>query len=86
MTEVGGDEPTAPGGAAEGAGSPQRLVALSDGVYPIAMTLLVLDITIPPALDEAGFETALGGVRPSLGAYALSAAGPAGFGVTGARS
>ncbi|MEU1472466.1 TMEM175 family protein [Streptomyces sp. NPDC005761] len=79
MAKVSGDVPAEPGGAAEGAGSPERLVALSDGVYAIAMTLLVLDITIPPALDEAGFEAALAGVWPSLGAYALSFAVLAGF-------
>ncbi|MET7643681.1 TMEM175 family protein [Streptomyces sp. NPDC005426] len=43
------------------------------------MTLLVLDITVPPALDEAGFDAALAGVWPSLGAYALSFAVLAGF-------
>ncbi|MFI6949652.1 TMEM175 family protein [Streptomyces sp. NPDC050422] len=79
MARVSGDVPTEPDGAAEGARSPERLVALSDGVYAIAMTLLVLDITIPPALDRAGFEAALAGVWPSLGAYALSFAVLAGF-------
>ncbi|MCY0937462.1 TMEM175 family protein [Streptomyces sp. H34-S4] len=34
---------------------------------------------LPPALDDAGFEAALRGVWPSLGAYALSFAVLAGF-------
>ncbi|MEU7136473.1 TMEM175 family protein [Streptomyces sp. NPDC046261] len=57
---------------APGAESSERLVALSDGIYAIAMTLLVLDVSIPDGLDEAGFRRALRQEWPSLGAYALS--------------
>ncbi|MFE9630556.1 TMEM175 family protein [Streptomyces sp. NPDC006463] len=53
-------------------GSATRVLALSDGVFAIAMTLLALDITLPPGLDEAGFEEALADVVPNLWAYALS--------------
>ncbi|GAA5702263.1 TMEM175 family protein [Streptomyces avermitilis] len=53
-------------------GSAARLLALSDGVFAIAMTLLALDITLPAGLDPAGFEHALGDVVPNLWAYALS--------------
>ncbi|MET7913699.1 TMEM175 family protein [Streptomyces avermitilis] len=53
-------------------GSAARLLALSDGVFAIAMTLLALDITLPAGLDPAGFEHALGDVMPNLWAYALS--------------
>ncbi|WP_326647569.1 MULTISPECIES: TMEM175 family protein [unclassified Streptomyces] len=53
-------------------GSATRLLALSDGVFAIAMTLLALDITLPTGLDPAGFEQALGDVTPNLWAYALS--------------
>ncbi|MGW1492096.1 TMEM175 family protein [Streptomyces sp. NPDC002402] len=53
-------------------GSADRLLALSDGVFAIAMTLLALDITLPPGLDPAGFEHALGDVMPNVWAYALS--------------
>ncbi len=49
-----------------------RLTALSDGVFAIAMTLLVLDIAVPPDLDDAGFHRALRDQLPNLGAYALS--------------
>lgn len=53
-------------------GSAARVLALSDGVFAIAMTLLALDITLPAGLDQAGYEEALGEVAPNLWAYALS--------------
>jgi uncharacterized membrane protein len=53
-------------------GSAARLLALSDGVFAIAMTLLALDLTLPAGLDSAGFEHALGDVMPNVWAYALS--------------
>ncbi|MGW7054468.1 TMEM175 family protein [Streptomyces sp. NPDC054887] len=53
-------------------GSAARVLALSDGVFAIAMTLLALDITLPAGLDPAGYEEALGEVVPNLWAYALS--------------
>ncbi|MFX4294347.1 TMEM175 family protein [Streptomyces bohaiensis] len=49
-----------------------RLVALSDGVYAIALTLLVLNISVPPELGDAAFHDALRDQLPNLGAYALS--------------
>lgn len=57
--------------SAEGGGV-ERLSALSDGVFAIAMTLLVLDLSVPPHLDEAEFRAALREVMPNLAAYALS--------------
>ncbi|WP_309484273.1 TMEM175 family protein [Streptomyces himalayensis] len=53
-------------------GSATRLLALSDGVFAIAMTLLALDIALPDGLDDAGFEQALRDVMPNVWAYALS--------------
>ncbi|MEU8782796.1 TMEM175 family protein [Streptomyces sp. NPDC048637] len=53
-------------------GSAARLLALSDGVFAIAMTLLALDITLPDGLDSAGFAQALRDVMPKVWAYALS--------------
>ncbi|MEV0095121.1 TMEM175 family protein [Streptomyces sp. NPDC050738] len=79
MGEMSEDTAAEPGGAAAELGSPERLVALSDGVYAIAITLLVLDIKLPPDLDKAEFEAALRGVWPSLGAYGLSFAVLAGY-------
>lgn len=55
-----------------GAGSPDRLIALSDGVFAIAMTLLVLDLHVDGGLDVQAFRSALSDLLPGLGAYALS--------------
>lgn len=51
---------------------PERLVSLSDGVFSIAMTLLVLDISVPPGLNTAGFDEALGDLPQKIAAYGLS--------------
>ncbi|MGP4002586.1 TMEM175 family protein [Streptomyces sp. 8N706] len=61
----------APAAAGTGAGA-ERLAALSDGVFAIAMTLLVLDISVPAGLNDAEFREALGDAVPNLGAYVLS--------------
>ncbi|MFI8193520.1 TMEM175 family protein [Streptomyces sp. NPDC085946] len=60
-------------------GGPERVVALADGVYAIALTLLVLDLSVAPGLDPAQYRKALGGLLPDLGAYALSVAVLGGF-------
>ncbi|MCH7232717.1 DUF1211 domain-containing protein [Glycomyces sp. L485] len=60
-----------PGGDPE-FGSPARLIGLSDGVYAIALTLLVLDISVADGLDPEQFYPALRQTLPQLGAYALS--------------
>jgi uncharacterized membrane protein len=51
---------------------PDRLIALSDGIFAIAMTLLVLNISVPDGLDHAGLTRTLRQAWPHLGAYALS--------------
>ncbi|MEU1087570.1 TMEM175 family protein [Streptomyces sp. NPDC005892] len=56
----------------EGAGSADRLTALSDGIFAIAMTQLVLDIRVPPGPADDGFRHALRDALPDLGAYAPS--------------
>ncbi|MFJ9692557.1 TMEM175 family protein [Kitasatospora sp. NPDC101183] len=53
-------------------GSPDRLLALSDGIYAIAMTLLVLDVKVPEGLDEKAFRDAMGNLGPQVAAYGLS--------------
>jgi uncharacterized membrane protein len=53
-------------------GGPERLIALADGVFAIAITLLVLDISVPRGLDSAQYHAALRELLPDLGAYALS--------------
>ena len=53
----------------------ERLAALSDGVFAIAMTLLVLDLRVPdlaaPA-SEGALVHALGSMLPSLIPYAMT--------------
>ena len=53
-------------------GGLDRLENLSDGVFSIAMTLLVLDVTMRRGLSTKGFEEALHQTLPHLAAYALS--------------
>ncbi|MFH9002430.1 TMEM175 family protein [Streptomyces afghaniensis] len=53
-------------------GGPERLVALVDGVFAIAITLLVLDLSVARELDPAAYRQALRELLPDLGAYALS--------------
>lgn len=54
---------------------PERLEAFSDGVFAIAITLLVLEIRVPPAQDldtSAHLIAALGALWPSYLGYAVS--------------
>ncbi|MBK3576926.1 DUF1211 domain-containing protein [Streptomyces sp. MBT65] len=67
MTEPVAETPTH-----ESDPSAARLIALSDGIYAIAMTLLVIDVGVPAHLDAAAFHKALADALPSLGAFALS--------------
>jgi TMEM175 potassium channel family protein len=55
--------------------SMERLTALSDGVFAVAMTLLVLDLRVPlagPAYSGHGLWEALLKLGPSFAAYLLS--------------
>lgn len=56
-----------------------RLTALSDGIFAIAMTLLVLDIHVTGGLDTAAFRHMVHELLPKVGAYALSFSILAGF-------
>ncbi|MFF2630754.1 TMEM175 family protein [Kitasatospora griseola] len=69
--EVGSSAPGA-SAAEEARGSPSRLTALSDGVYAIALTLLVLNISVPAGPEHSQFVHALQDVWPRLGTYGLS--------------
>jgi len=48
-----------------------RLHALTDGVYAIAMTLLVLELRVPDARSSAELITGLGALAPNLFGFAL---------------
>ncbi|MEV6837013.1 TMEM175 family protein [Streptomyces sp. NPDC051133] len=49
-----------------------RVEAFSDGVFAIAITLLVLDIKVPRAGEHGGLWQALGAQWPSYAAYVVS--------------
>lgn len=51
-----------------------RLHALTDGVYTIAMTLLVLELHVPDARSTAELVSGLAALAPSLFGFALSVA------------
>ncbi|WP_343234812.1 TMEM175 family protein [Streptomyces sp. E5N91] len=51
---------------------PERVVAPADGVFAIAITLLVLDFSVPSGLDSSACHAALRHLAPNLGAYVLS--------------
>lgn len=58
---------------------PSRLVGFSDGVFTVAVTLLVLTLNVPAHLDSTQFREAFKDLMPSVGAYALSFAVISGF-------
>ncbi|WP_369229457.1 TMEM175 family protein [Streptomyces sp. R21] len=72
-------EPVPQTHAHENAPGAARLITLSDGIYAIAMTLLVINVAVPIRLDNAAFHRALSDALPSLGAFALSFTLIAGF-------
>ena len=56
-------------------GSLERLAALSDGIFSVAMTLLVLDLRVPVAAairSDADLGQALAGLGPQLLMYLMS--------------
>jgi uncharacterized membrane protein len=51
---------------------PARVLALSDGVFAIVLTLLVLEIQVPDLAGGQSLEVALREVRPSFVAFLIS--------------
>ena len=49
-----------------------RVLAFSDAIFAIAITLLTLNLEVPPGLRGAVFTSALHQVLPAFGAYVLS--------------
>ena len=68
MTETEGDERVKSAGEMDTG----RVLALSDGVFAIAATLLVLELRLPEGFDEAELPNKLHELLPAMGAYALS--------------
>lgn len=52
--------------------SPQRLIALADGVFAIVMTLLVFELAVPLATDGQDLGTELAEMWPEFLIYVLS--------------
>ena len=51
---------------------PDRVVALSDGVFAIIITILVLEIALPENLSERSLLEALDDLRPTFAAWVIS--------------
>jgi uncharacterized membrane protein len=51
---------------------PSRVHALSDGVFAIIITLLVLDVHVPELTENLSLNEALKEIRPSLTAFVIS--------------
>ncbi len=72
MTED--DEVTAGSGASreERRRDPSRVLALTDGVFAIIITLLVLDIHVPELMAHETLGTAISDVRPSFVSFVIA--------------
>jgi uncharacterized membrane protein len=52
--------------------SPERVVALADGVFAIVLTILVLEIAVPEGLSGQSLRQVLEELRPTLVAWVIS--------------
>ena len=74
----GHDAPPAPHGESrpdvtqERLRSPDRVLALTDGVFAIIVTILVLEIAVPPNLSRDSLQGVLRELRPTLLAWVIS--------------
>ena len=50
---------------------PSRVIAISDGVFAVALTLLILDVK-PPTVNQTLLASAIIATAPRLGIFALS--------------
>ena len=68
----GSGSPARPDAAAEQRRSPARVEALSDGVFAIILTLLVLEIAVPANLSSQSLGGVLTELRPTMAAWVIS--------------
>ena len=69
------DDEVAPGGGTtreERRRDPSRVLALTDGVFAIIITLLVLDIHVPELTSHESLRAAISDIRPSFISFALA--------------
>lgn len=57
---------------AERRGNPERVLTFTDGVFAIIITILVLEIEVPPDLGEQSLRSSLTDLGPSLIAWVIS--------------
>jgi uncharacterized membrane protein len=72
MSEEQGTQDAGANGTQRRLRSPDRVVALSDGVFAIIITILVLEIAVPEDLSEQSLIEALDDLRPTLVAWVIS--------------
>ena len=72
MSEERGAPDAGTSGTQRRLGSPDRVVALSDGVFAIIITILVLEIAVPEDLSDRSLVQALDDLRPTLVAWVAS--------------
>lgn len=72
MNEVQGAPDAGTSGTQRRLGSPDRVVALSDGVFAIIITILVLEIAVPENLSEQSLYESLDDLRPTFVAWVIS--------------
>ncbi len=72
MSEEQGSSDAGTSGTQRRLRSPDRVVALSDGVFAIITTILVLEIAVPEDLSEQSLLEALDDLRPTLVAWVIS--------------
>ncbi len=58
--------------AAQRRGDPERVKAFTDGVFAIIITILVLEISVPPNLSDQSLDEALDELRPEMTAWVIS--------------
>ena len=72
MADTPPPDPTGPDTRQRRQGDPDRVVAFTDGVFAIIITILVLDIRIPEDLSSRSLGDAIDDVGPTFSAWVIS--------------